>query len=323
MPGLQHLLYPNGCDAAAAEKIVAASRLVSCHSFWRYHNLWLEKIAHRHRVPFWFVPHGGLDPYVFTTGTLSKRLFMRLGGERFLDAASGVICATRREYDKLRPLMPYTPHAVIPWPLADSDFRQPNEPERAALRQRLGVRDDQFLLLSLGRLHPMKRPLDIIRAVAESGRPDVHVAMAGNEDGVSRSDCLTAARQYGIEQRFHFLGPVFGEDKAQWLNAADTYISLSRRENFNFSCAEAMAAGLSVILSQGNDLASDLTNERCGWMLSEDDEAADAISAAATLDRLQRDAMGARAREWALRNLQFSDFSARVQQFSQRIVTNR
>lgn len=320
LPILRQLLYPTAPGLAEAEAVVARSRLVSCHSFWRWHNVWIEQMSKRHRVPYWFVPHGILDPYVFTTRSLVKKLFMRGGGKRFLDEASGVVCATRREHEKLSPLMPSTPHAVIPWPLDESDFRARDRQQRQAVRRELGIGDDHSLLLALGRLHSMKRPLETVQAVADAGRTDVHLAIVGHEDGVTIEECMSAAERCGITHRVHVLGPAFGDRKRGLLDAADGYISLSHRENFNFTCAEAMASGLPVILSRGNDLAADLADQQCGWMLSDDRDAASAITAWASLAASAREAMGDRGRAWASSNLRFVDFATRVRQFADRIA---
>lgn len=323
LPMLRQLLYPASDGLQHAEAMIAHSRLVSCHSFLRWHNIWLEQMATRHSVPYWFVPHGVLDPYVFSTKSFAKQLFMTAGGRRFLDRASGVVCATRREHEKLEPLMPSTPHAVIPWPLDDSEFRQRDEASRLAMRRELRIGEDQMLLISLGRLHPMKRPLETVRAVADAGRNDVRLVIIGNEDGVSMAECVAAAARLGIQEHVHVVGPAFGARKSALLDAADAYVSLSHRENFNFTCAEAMAAGLPVILSRGNDLAADIREEQCGWMLADDADAPSAIAACAAMSPAAREAIGERGRAWASRNLRFDDFATRIRRFAAQVAGPR
>jgi len=173
-PILRQLCYPQAGGLADAERIIAASDVVSCHSFWRWHNIWIAKVAPRHGVPYWFVPHGALDPYVFQADRLAKRAFLLLGGRRFLDGAAAVVCATQREYDKLAPLMPKARPFIIPWPLDDTDFREQDHAHRTALRHSLGIPEVAPVVLYFGRLHPMKRPLETITAVAHCGNSSCH-----------------------------------------------------------------------------------------------------------------------------------------------------
>ena len=163
----------------------------------------------------------------------------------------------------------------------------------------------------------MKRPLETIDALAASGT-DVHLILVGNEFGVTVAECRERAQALGIASQVHPIGPVYGDDKAAYFAAADAYISLSRRENFNFTAAESMAAGLPVILSPGNDLGGEIVDVGCAWRL-EDDEletAASAIRALVELSLESLESKGANGRMWALENLQFVQFRQQVQALS-------
>jgi glycosyltransferase involved in cell wall biosynthesis len=312
LPLLSSLGYPQRDGLSGAERIVAASGLVSCHSFWRWHAIWLEAVARRHDVPYWFVPHGGLDPYVFEDGRVAKHAFLSLGGRRFLDHAAAVVCATDREYRKLQPLMPHARRAVVPWPLDDADFRTRDPALRRQVRQSLGIPEDAVAALCFGRLHPMKRPLETIDAFAEGAAPGAHLVIVGNESGVSLEACRDRARRAAIAERVHVVGPAFGDSKYAYFDASDLYISLSHRENFNYTAAESLASGLPVILSPGNDLAPDLAPHGCGWMLESLDDAPAALSSATVMTATELALMGERGARWAEANLRFDAFRGRI-----------
>lgn len=315
LPVLRQLLIPQAADLAAAEQIIASSDLVSCHSFWRWHCIWLQRVANRYRVPYWFVPHGILDPYVFTKNRLAKKMFLAMGGMQFLQDASGVVCATRREYEKIAHFFPKKTHAIIPWPLEEGDFRDRDEDLRCKVRARFGIPPDSLCLLYLGRLHPMKRPLQTVEAVARA-KQSVHLVIVGNEFGITRSELERRAKSLGISDRVHIAGPAFRTEKQQYLDVADVYISLSYRENFNFAAAECMAAGLPAILSSGNDLAGDLADIDCGWMLREGDPPEMAIDAAAQLSPYSLQMKGRNAKLWCQQHLQKDAFIAQVRSFA-------
>ena len=311
LPVLRQLLVPRRGDLAAAEAVVAGSDLVCCHSLWRWHCLWLRAAARRHAVPYLFVPHGGLDPWVFERNALVKRLYLRGGGLRFVQESAAVVCATRREHEKLAPFLAGTPAAVLPWPLDADDFRTRDEESRGRIRARLGIPDRAACLLFFGRLDPMKRPLETIDALADS-RTDAHLLVVGNEWGVSVADCVRRADRRGIAGRVHVVGPAWGRDRDGYLDAADVYVSLSHRENFNFTAAECLASGLPVILSPGNDLAADLAAVNCGWMLAAGDSPARAIEQAVAAGPAALVSLGQSGRGWEEANLRFDVFQDRI-----------
>lgn len=319
-PPLRSVLYPRSEDLPAAEEIIAASELVSCHLFWRWHCPWLHTIARRHGLPFWLVPHGGLDPYVFRKNGVAKRIFAKTVARPFLTTAPAVVCSTRREYEKARQHLPRAEPFILPWPLEQSDFRIRDEGRRHATRAQLGIPENSLCLLYLGRLHSMKRPLETISALARSGVDNAHLVIVGNEFGITMDDCNAHARREGVSGRVHVVGPAFGNNRHAYFDAADAYISLSHRENFNFSAAEALASGLPVVLSPGNDLASDLVEIDCGWMLHRIEAAPEVIRMASELPVAALADRGRRGKEWAEKSLAFDTFAARLQGYAARLA---
>ena len=253
IPMLRQFLVPQKEAIKCAETAIAESALVSCHMFYRYYSLWVNQMHRKHGTPYWFVPHGILDPWVMTKGALVKNTYWQLGGARFLKEAATVICATSAERDKAAAHFDLPDADVLPWPVELVNVDQRDE-VRSNLRGRLGIPNDAHVLLYFGRLHPMKQPLETIRALAEAKANDTHLIILGNEDGVSLRECSEIAKICGVEAQVHVIGPVYGDEKYDYLLASDAYISLSHRENFNHTAGESMAAGLPVILSPGNDL---------------------------------------------------------------------
>jgi len=322
-PVLRQLMWASQRETREAEKLVASASLVSCHILWRWHAVWLWRTAKQFNVPYWFVPHGCLDPYVFRKGAFEKRLFLALFGRRIMKDAAAVICSTRREFEKIAGVVGVgKPHAIIPWPLDSIDFRERDDSRRAAVRRRLGIPPDAFVLLYLGRLHPMKRPIETIRAFATAGMKDAHLLILGNDFGVTSVDCCVEAQRAGVADRVHVVGAVYGEGKFDFLDAADAYISLSHRENFNFTAAECMASGLPLVLSPGNDLAGELQDVPCGRFLQTDkeSEAIGAIHELAKMTPEARAGLGATGAAWARRELTFERFGSRICAFADEIV---
>ncbi|WP_347100778.1 glycosyltransferase [Sagittula stellata] len=313
-PVLKQLQIPVNGSTTAAERLIAQSRLVSVHSFWRWHNAWIHKVCRRHGVPYWYVPHGSLDPYVFESGATTKRLFMRGVGRTFLRDAATVVYSTEREREKARDIVGHDRAEVIHWPLADSDFRKRDSSVRAATRARLGIPEQAVTFLYFGRLSPMKRPLDTIRAFSAAETGGAHLIIVGNDFGITAADCRRVAAEAGVANRVHVIGAVYGAEKYGYLDAADVYMSLSSRENFNYTAAEALASGLVLILSPGNDLAPDLACLSGVIRLADDspETTLDALQAVAGQGVQALAAQGAAGAVWAREHLSKARFDAAV-----------
>ena len=116
-------------------------------------------------------------------------------------------------------------------------------------RSELGVPDGVPLIAILARLEPVKDIATLLDAVARV--PDVFLAIAG--DGPLRPSLEAKAKNLGIAGRVRFLGRIAGV--AGLLKAADLYVQPSRHEGFPRAVAEAMAAGLPVVVSDAPGFA--------------------------------------------------------------------
>jgi glycosyltransferase involved in cell wall biosynthesis len=319
IPILRQFLVPQKKVIKSAETVVSTSGLVSCHMFYRYYSLWVNQMHRKHGTPYWFVPHGILDPWVMTKGALVKNAYWKFGGARFLEEAATVIFATEAERDKAAAHFDIPEAEVLPWPVEMVDVSG-CDAARSKVREHLGIPEDAHVLLYFGRIHPMKQPLETIQAVHESKCNDVHLIIVGNEDGVSLDECSTLANELGVRPRIHLVGPIYGDAKYDYLFAADAYISLSHRENFNHTAAESLAAGLPVILSPGNDLLSELKDVSCYWTMESNSSlsASAAIKVFANTSKAKIKEMGVAGRSWVEGTLSFERFSSKLNALAQR-----
>jgi glycosyltransferase involved in cell wall biosynthesis len=314
-PGVVHVpvsgagaLYgmPNRAALRAAEEQLRGAAFVFCHLLYRYHCDWVRSVAARYGIPYCVVPHGALDPWVFTYRGLRKRVWLASVGHRLFGGSAGVLFATSREREKAATWVEGCRSWVVNWPVP---YCQVDDPEGARRRVRagLGIAPADRVLLFLGRLHSMKRPKETIAAFARAASPGAHLIVAGPDDEYSASDLAGAPN-------VHVIGPVYGAAKWELYHAADAFVNLSARENFGYTVAEAVAAGLPVVLSPGNDLRGELDPLRCGFLL-ETDSPAEAVAALQTVLSAPPDmlrAMGARGRAWALAHTGLDRFRAQL-----------
>ena len=134
--------------------------------------------------------------------------------------------------------------------------------DRAAKRQELGIKEDDFFVLSVGELNQNKNQEVIVRAIAKMNNPKIHYFIAGKGE---KADYLQElAKQLGVN--LHLLG--YRTDIVELLNTADVYAFPSYREGLSVALMEAMAAGLPCVVSKirGN---VDLIENGVGGYLSQ------------------------------------------------------
>jgi glycosyltransferase involved in cell wall biosynthesis len=112
-------------------------------------------------------------------------------------------------------------------------------------RRDLGFKDNDKLLVTVGRLVARKAVPQLIELVAEADDPAVHLVIIG--DGPKKPELEAQAKTLGVADRVHFAGFVEEQEKTDLLNAADLYVSTSQHEGFGLVFLEAMAAGLPVV----------------------------------------------------------------------------
>lgn len=311
-------------NRSVIEDLAARSDLLSCHVMFRYHANWVKAMASQHGLPYWLVPHGQLDPYVFTYGGAVKRTWMRFFGGRMLKDAAHVIFATERERLKAKWIYDGPNTRVIHWPVELMDVTQKDEARKEA-RRRLGMGQGDRLLIFFGRVHEMKRPLETIRAFAAANCPGLHLALIGPYEGISEATCEELSAQLGVSGNVHVLGPQYGRDKEIFVLGSDGFISLSIRENFGHTAAESLSAGNPVILSPGNDLAGELHEYGCGWFLRTDDlaEATGAIREFAATSDEKLCAMGMSGRSFIAKECSFDVFQSKILELKQEALEKK
>lgn len=315
----RRVLTIDDAAAHAADTVVAMADLLVIHSLFRAHAPWARDWALRHRRGYWAVPHGCLDPAGMARRSAAKHFWLWRHGRRLFANADAVVFATRRERDKAAKWIGSATAVVVPWPVELPALTAAAR-ARVEFRARCGIPEHAPILLFVGRLHTTKRPRQLIRAFTAAGAEDCHLVIVGMDENLTQAD-LQAEIQHTFSGRVHLVGELRGDRLHEAWLAADGYISLSEKENFGYSAAEALSYGLPVILSPGHDLAYELPTRgdgslACGWLLP-DDAPASATQAIREWGALVAPRMAAphglaamrtTGRSWAADNLSFDAF---------------
>lgn len=140
-------------------------------------------------------------------------------------------------------------------------FLNRGENKRSEIRNSLGLKADDILLLSVGELNENKNHAEVIRAISKCDNTDLHYAVAGKGDIKASLESL--AKELNLEQRVHFLG--FIDNMPDHYKAADLFVFPSKREGLPSAVMEAMASGLPCLVSNIRG-CNDLIDENGGLL---------------------------------------------------------
>jgi glycosyltransferase involved in cell wall biosynthesis len=120
-------------------------------------------------------------------------------------------------------------------------------PDRAALRQSLGLDPTRRYAVTVARFHPVKDHRVLLHGFQQAAavHPEFDLLLAG--DGPLRNDLVELSRSLGIAHRVHFLG--VRSDVPTLLQAADLFALTSQSEAASLTVLEAMATHLPVVVT--------------------------------------------------------------------------
>jgi glycosyltransferase involved in cell wall biosynthesis len=301
----------------ATESLLHDTRLLVVHSLFRGHAGFAMRWAAERRKHYWAVPHGCLDPWGMSQRRMQKRLWMAAIGRRYVAHADRVIFASRREAEKASDWTRGARTAVVHFPVHLPDLGR-QDTARKSLRDKLGLSESLRILVYVGRLAGMKRPQALLQAFLRAEAESVALVFVG-ADGDLTSAELERVIPPSAAGRIRFTGALHGDELDEAFLAADGFISLSHRENFGFSLAEACAYGLPLIATPGHDLVHEMPTGGgaaggVGWVLPDLSEAAavQAMQAFAAASESHLRCMGQNARLWAADRLSPEVFRRRL-----------
>jgi glycosyltransferase involved in cell wall biosynthesis len=234
--------------ARALEAAIPQVDIVHLHSLYLFHDWATARICRRHGVPYLLRPHGTLDPYHWRLHRWRKAALEIAFQNRVLREAAALHFTSEEEMRRAAPHAQGTPGVVVPNGLDLSEYAElpPNGEFRAAHPEIGGRR----IVLFLGRLN-FKKGLDLlVPAFAEAAMayPDLHLVIAGPDDGMERPT-RQLVQASGLGPRVTFTGMMTGRAKLAALRDAYLFALPSYAENFGIAVAEAMACGRPVVIS--------------------------------------------------------------------------
>ena len=161
--------------------------------------------------------------------------------------------------------------------------------DRRRARRSLGLGDDEFVVLQLGRLVPRKGIDNVIRAVAAMPRRErVRLLVVGGDadaEGVLQTPegarLAAVAERSGIADRVVFTGHLQRSQLAACYSACDVFVTTPWYEPFGITPLEAMASARPVVGSAVGGIQHTVVDGRTGYLVAPRDPRALAARLAA------------------------------------------
>jgi len=152
---------------------------------------------------------------------------------------------TKGKLQKAYGLSPAKIH-IIPGGVDLNRFRPHND--KQSLRNRLGIPNGHFTLLTVRNLEPRMGLENLILVLKNILEAKTHVFLVVGGEGPLTQDLKSLAREIGVEDSVKFVGYIPEEELPYYYQMADLFIlPTTELEGFGLVTVEALASGLPVL----------------------------------------------------------------------------
>ena len=240
-----------------------------------------KMIAAALRIPAIHTYHTQYEDYVgyIAKGKIIKPGMVKYIIRGYLNDLDGVICPSRIVLNLLEGYDIKIPKRVIPTGIRVEEYERKDitAEDAKALRDKLGIADDETMLLSLSRVSCEKNIQAILKQFPEVLSENKRVKLVVVGDGPYLQDLKDLVAELGIEEAVIFTGMVPHDETALYYKASDFFISASTSETQGLTYTESLASGTPVI-AHGNPYLDDIIDQKMfGTLFYHEEDLADAI----------------------------------------------
>jgi glycosyltransferase involved in cell wall biosynthesis len=152
-----------------------------------------------------------------------------------------------------------------------------------------------------------------------------HFVLAGTnpQDPDYEQKIISQIQNSPLRSHTTITGFVTGELKVSLLQAADLFVLPSYYENFGIAVAEAMVAGVPVVISDQVHICQQIRDSESGWVGATDVQALVELLQEALENPAERQRRGLNAQKYALENFSWDAIARQTIQAYQKILTNK
>lgn len=238
-------------------------------------------IARELKIPVIHTYHTQYEDYVhyIAKGLLIRPSMVKYLVRGFLHDVDGVICPSEIVRDLLSDYKVKVEKRVIPTGIDLAKFERPEiGPEQLrVLREKLGIMEDEKMLLSLSRVSYEKNIQAVLVAFSEVLKEELKVKLVVAGDGPYLDNLKEQAFQLNIQDSVIFTGMIAPSETALYYKAADFFISASTSETQGLTYLESLASKTPVIAHGNPYLDNLITDKMFGTLYYQERDLAGAI----------------------------------------------
>jgi glycosyltransferase involved in cell wall biosynthesis len=293
---------------------VGRADIVHCYGLYNLLCPWAFRFAWKAHRPCVLEPVGMFKPQLRSVAW--KWLYHRLFTHRMFRQSACVIAASPAEADTMKGYVPAEKLVVRRNGIDLEAFE--SLPAGAGFRQRFDLRAEEKIVLFLGRISRIKNLHMLVEAFGMARLDGWRLVLAGPVLEPDYAGTLgRRIDELQLKGPVLMTGPLYGADKLAALAAADLVVLPSVSESFGNAAAEAAAAGVPVLVTEGCGIAP-IIHGRAGLAVRCQTEAlADGLRR--LCDPAERAVLTARRAE-VLRELSWDEPVAQMDQIYRRLA---
>ncbi|MFD2617780.1 glycosyltransferase family 4 protein [Terrilactibacillus laevilacticus] len=197
----------------------------------------------------------------------------------FCKQAQTIIAPSEKVSKKLRTYGVQNQIKIVPTGIDFSVFQASSDQveKQRLLRKQIGLKLDDIVILSIGRLAEEKNIETIIRAMPEVKKKYRKAKLVIVGDGPARSKLERLTRILHIQDIVFFVGEKEWKDIPAYYHLGDVFVSASTSETQGLTYIEAMASEIPVIAKKDSSITHLIETQVTGFLFNEDDRLAQAI----------------------------------------------
>jgi glycosyltransferase involved in cell wall biosynthesis len=275
-------------------------------------------VCRQKKLPYILRPLGTLDPADLQKKKQLKKLYVEIIERRNLAGAAAIHFTSEQEAKISARFGVNTRDLVIPLGV----IPQQKQAENTVMSQ-LGIPQGMPLILFMSRIEPKKGLNLLIPALEKllTFGNNFHFVLAGTnpQDPDYEQQIKDQIANSSLRSHTTITGFVTGQLKASLLQAADLFVLPSYYENFGIAVAEAMVAGVPVVISDQVHIWEQVRDSESGWIGTTEVESLGELIQQALQNPQECKRRGLNAQNYALENFSWDAIAQQMIQAYQTI----
>ncbi|MGX7417601.1 glycosyltransferase family 4 protein [Carnobacterium gallinarum] len=235
-----------------------------------------QKVAQKYNLPLLHTYHTMYEDYLhyIANGKLLTKPMVKYLMQSFCQKADIVIAPTEKVKLTLEKYQICRPIKIIPTGIDFQSFEQTDylQQQTNELKKELGLSEDDFVLVWLGRVAYEKNLEEILRELPAILMEQSNTKLVIVGDGPAKKDSEKIVQELGLNEVVQFLGEQNWENINKFYQLGNAFISASTTETQGLTYIEALASNLPVIAKRDSSIEQLIVDKQTGFLFEKSSE---------------------------------------------------